>query len=612
MRKLLTVMALAGAMCLPSVVFADASWYGSLRGGVEVGGGNDASFKDGGSRWGIKGSSEISEGLSAVYRFEHKISTENASQPGGRLAYAGLSGAFGTVSLGQVWSASFNHVGGITDGSWFYGNSETSYRVGNALSYAMSAGAVSLQLDAIMDGGKDTGESVDQLEFGMSIDLGDIGKVGLAYVDTKDVNITTDPVVVIPEAKLDGSAPSYTLGGSAPTYSLTRGDPIPMPAFAGADDEAFNLDINDDGEVVVSSKTKWYDAASGDDRSEVDATVTWKAGDDSAIVDADRGVTTRIIYVDEDESTINTSYLDGAGIDSKGRQTTGGADCVTTPADCKAIAVFAIDITPANNIVTKDGVIVGYTGNGQVFKHVAPDDPGEFVVLTQEYDTPGEITGVAQKAGTGYTGVTRNANTGYTSSFGAYTGTYRVDEKGKYVMTHKKGADDKYVAKYVDDLDKTHLMKDGKYVEATGDEKATHYAVMDAEGKADYTNTMHSRTYMSAPGKDVVKGSRATHIAAQFNLGAVTAYLGYSQSEENGASMKDKTTHYGVSGDLGDTGMSFHVMARNKDNANGMDTNPWLVGLTKGLGGGATVMVEHGNDDDGESGKTRFGLKVDF
>ena len=110
----------------------------------------------------------------------------------------------------------------------------------------------------------------------------------------------------------------------------------------------------------------------------------------------------------------------------------------------------------------------------------------------------------------------------------------------------------------------------------------------------------------------VVKGSRDTHIAAQFNLGAVSAYLGYSQSETNGSSAKNKTTHYGVSGGLGDTGMSFHLMARNKDNANGMDTNPWLVGLTKGLGGGATVMVEHGNADDGESGKTRFGLKVDF
>ena len=85
-------MAFAGVLSVPSVIFADANWYGSLRGGVEVGGGKDASFKDGGSRWGIKGSSEVSEGLSAVYRFEHKISTTDASQPGGRLAYGGSTG----------------------------------------------------------------------------------------------------------------------------------------------------------------------------------------------------------------------------------------------------------------------------------------------------------------------------------------------------------------------------------------------------------------------------------------------------------------------------------------------------------------------------------------
>ena len=102
------------------------------------------------------------------------------------MAYAGLSGGFGTLTLGQIWNAGYNHVGAITDTSWFYGNSHTGYRHGSAVSYAMSAGAVSLQLDAILDGAKDSGDAVDKLEFGMTVDLGDIGKVGLAYIDTKD------------------------------------------------------------------------------------------------------------------------------------------------------------------------------------------------------------------------------------------------------------------------------------------------------------------------------------------------------------------------------------------------------------------------------------------
>ena len=542
------------------------------------------------------------------------------------MAYAGLSGAFGTVSLGQVWSASFNHVGGITDGSWFYGNSETSYRVGNALSYAMSAGAVSLQLDAIMDGEKDTGDAVDQLEFGMSIDLGEIGKVGLAYVDKKDVHTMSKPVVVIPEAMLGGSAPQYTLGGSAPQYELERGEPTSIKD-AVLDLTTAEVMIDADGMVTFGPKGE------GDTAT----TVTWEKGEDDVTKYVDTG-TVMQKYVganadsDDPLNSINEEELNKRGIrttkitlDStkatlaadlaaiNGGTATKKTACegATPAATCMEFLVFVVETTDTANIVKDDdGKVIGASGT-RTYHYFEPDSSE--IQHVAEGSKPGEFTGnVLLKDDTGYTGVTQDPDTGYTSSFGAYTGTYRVDENGMYVMTHEMDEDGDYVAKYVDDMKPTHVMKDGKYVEAGDGEDATHYQVMDAEGETAYTSTMHSRTYMSAPADKIEKGSRATHIAAQFNLGAVTAYLGYSQSEENGSGMKDKTTHYGVSGGLGDTGMSFHLMARNKDNANGMDTNPWLVGLTKGLGGGATVMVEHGNDDDGESGKTRFGLKVDF
>ena len=56
----------------------------------------------GGSRWGIKGSNEAGEGLTAVYYFESKIDATNGDQPGGRLANAGISGGFGSITLGQM------------------------------------------------------------------------------------------------------------------------------------------------------------------------------------------------------------------------------------------------------------------------------------------------------------------------------------------------------------------------------------------------------------------------------------------------------------------------------------------------------------------------------
>ena len=60
MRKLFTVTLLAGLLSVPSMVFAEdgASWYGSLRGGIQAGGGADTQFFDGGSRIGIRGSAE--------------------------------------------------------------------------------------------------------------------------------------------------------------------------------------------------------------------------------------------------------------------------------------------------------------------------------------------------------------------------------------------------------------------------------------------------------------------------------------------------------------------------------------------------------------------------
>ena len=115
MKKLISCLVLAGVLSVPSVVFAEASWYGSLRVGVESGGGNDARLMDVASRWGIRGSNEVGEGLTAVYNFETAISTPNAGLPGGRLSSVALSGGFGTLTLGQIWSASYNHSGVIRD-----------------------------------------------------------------------------------------------------------------------------------------------------------------------------------------------------------------------------------------------------------------------------------------------------------------------------------------------------------------------------------------------------------------------------------------------------------------------------------------------------------------
>ena len=272
-------MGVRGQLSVPSAVLgaemAGVSLYGSFRTGLVFGGGKDTAVANFGSRWGIRGSAEVSEGLTASYKYEGKINTTNAefgggvghahdeffvdlgntrsgdslfsstavmdedgvvvgtgagflnkctrgkpfeikrenkdkpdeitgyesigaetednptdggatitcgnlideddnSGPGGRLSYVSLSGGFGSITAGQIWSASANHYGFAVDPSVFNGSfGGASGRPGNTISYSSSAGDVSFQIDKV------TGDG-ERIEFGASAALGPVG-LGLGY-----------------------------------------------------------------------------------------------------------------------------------------------------------------------------------------------------------------------------------------------------------------------------------------------------------------------------------------------------------------------------------------------------------------------------------------------
>ena len=188
-------------LSVPSVIFAEdeggASWYGSLRGGVEFGGGADGQFGSYGSRWGIKGSSEVSEGLTALYQLETRINggvtrknptptnTENISDSQGtNQLFVGLSGGFGNLTMGKFHNAAYL-AGGIRDiGNW-YSSGDVATKVGNTVSYGFASETFKLQIDAIMDG-RDTGRAVDETQFGLAVNIGDIGKVAIGYEKAED------------------------------------------------------------------------------------------------------------------------------------------------------------------------------------------------------------------------------------------------------------------------------------------------------------------------------------------------------------------------------------------------------------------------------------------
>ena len=160
MKKQLIAVGLAGLLTIPAVSFgaemAGPSLYGSFRTGIIFGDG-DSDVSDIVSRWGIKGSHEVSEGLTASYKYEAKMNTTSAVSSGdnGRLSNISLSGGFGTVSLGQIWSASAIHYGFAVDPSYYNGVfGGASYRQGNSVSYSSSAGDVNFQIDKVTGDGK--------------------------------------------------------------------------------------------------------------------------------------------------------------------------------------------------------------------------------------------------------------------------------------------------------------------------------------------------------------------------------------------------------------------------------------------------------------------------
>ncbi len=496
----------------PSVVFAEATWYGSLRGGLHSGSGSDAQFFDGGSRWGIKGSAEASEGLTAVYRFEHKISTTDGGQPGGRLAYAGLSGGFGTITVGQIWNAAYNHVGVITDKSYYFGDSTTGYRHGNALSYAFASGPVSFQMDLISDGGMKTGQGIDKTEFGVTVAMGEIGKVAVAHTTVRDKMVTnmTDRIPGTPYK------PAVINREAVPAVEAVPAGPTTYRVNTGTTAEPMYEPVK----PIMVYLTAAQHADTGTPNVDADGALT-AAG---------------ILLIERTGDRYHATGALAGECETLAENTDSADDCVPVPAYVQTTEETAIRRAagaPTDQATTTTTTVT------ETFHAKAEAVPGDSAVPGRDA-VPADVTPAVPG----------------------------VPEKAPIEFT------------------------------------------------------------------EIHPGHKNTHVAVEFNVGGVTPYVGYSVKKTNmGMKLQDKnkdktltedeflevpatetkTTHYGVSGGLGDTGISFLVAARSEKPAGGEKSSPWLFNVSKNLGGGATVIFEHANDDDAKkTKKSRIGLHVSF
>lgn len=98
-------LATAAIMTVPMAAQADATLYGSLRLKIQNLDGQELNVADNTSRVGIKGSTELFNGMKGIFRFEQAVSTETGALAGGRIGSIGISGDFGTVNVGKQWTS---------------------------------------------------------------------------------------------------------------------------------------------------------------------------------------------------------------------------------------------------------------------------------------------------------------------------------------------------------------------------------------------------------------------------------------------------------------------------------------------------------------------------
>jgi predicted porin len=110
-----------------------------------------------GSRFGVKASAPIDESTTAHARFEWSASSDDETSAFGdtRIGEVGVTGDFGTVKIGNMWSTFYNVVGThldptVTLGAVLYSTAaDLPYRVSNAIQYSNSFGPVNVSAELL-------------------------------------------------------------------------------------------------------------------------------------------------------------------------------------------------------------------------------------------------------------------------------------------------------------------------------------------------------------------------------------------------------------------------------------------------------------------------------
>ena len=567
------------------------------------------------------------------------------------------------MTLGKFHNAAYNAAGAIRDIGYWYSSGDTASKVGNTVSYAFSSDAASFQVDAIMDGGMDTGRAIDQVQFGVSVNLGDIGKVALGYENVENAMVKEPDTIAYTTvingkqnvtADLSGMGTlsgMSSLGGTASLSGVSGTISVSDLAGALSGDitlpEGYSISVTDakvKGNINATVRLTGYDAGGNGMQSQVPQGVC-------TTFDANSGTPTVV-------GTRTSAQC----------MTAAGRDTEVTTDDLSYTWVEATTILPTNDLTSdymlaNEGVSSSYTSafvgdivagsvmhmiDGEMVTRrvvqVPVDDDG--TDSSENLEDPDCSLPYAADAGDGQRSYLCGQRVQYfnadnemvsgtltTTANVALSGETLTIDGGDLVVMDDEGEETKMSIADVLEVeiasDDADAMVDVT-VDTSGATIDNSMVTVDHDGvtvdldgvTVDVNADSLTATTTAEPvkGKPMTKpGYKATHVSVQLNLGAMTLGLGYSEKERNvQGSMDQKTTYVGASGSIGDSGMGWRAWTRDISNEWDADTeayvdsSPWGIGINKDLGGGAFTFVEHHNADKGKSGNTIVALGVNF
>ncbi len=193
-KKLLAIAVSAAVMAPVASQAADVTVYGRINNALNIqsvdGGASTTDISSISSRFGIKASSDLGNGLTASAQYEFSTNTDKELDNIAdlRVGTVGLSGGFGSVTVGNQWSAYYNTVGTHMDpmytvGYYIYSSFVGApYRASNTIKYANSFGPLSLQLDVRVNGSEEDGKVAEKIN-------GDGVGIGLSFAASDSLTL---------------------------------------------------------------------------------------------------------------------------------------------------------------------------------------------------------------------------------------------------------------------------------------------------------------------------------------------------------------------------------------------------------------------------------------